>query len=210
MESNYFIPESYKINEKPLHYIDLYMQDQYQKEVYIYANQICKKYNLNKVIDVGCGNAFKLMKYLKEYDTIGIECEPCFSFLKQSYPDRKWFLSGEAEKSFTQDKYEADLTICSDVIEHIIDPDDLIKFLLSIDTKYYIISTPCRYVLNNSNLYKESRKNNINGPPVNPCHVREWTSNEFRKYMEKYFTVEEFYYGLEQIECQYYLLTKKD
>jgi 2-polyprenyl-3-methyl-5-hydroxy-6-metoxy-1,4-benzoquinol methylase len=64
-----------------------------------------------------------------------------------------------------------DLCICSDVIEHIYDPDDfyLMKFLLSLDCSVYIVSTPKRDVMGQD------------GPPVNTHHVLEWNFHELQQ-----------------------------
>ena len=62
-----------------------------------------KKFRLNKVIDIGCGTGFKLIKYLGEFDTIGYETEPSIDFLKKTYPNRKWINSGKPSKTFNKD-----------------------------------------------------------------------------------------------------------
>jgi SAM-dependent methyltransferase len=178
------------------------MTDKYQKEVYIYAQSLMKLHNFNTVVDVGCGSGYKLVKYLGEYDTTGIETEPCISFLRKKYPSLKWLDSGEAEKSFKPHTIKADVVICSDVIEHIVDPDNLIEFLLSIDSTYYVISTPCR------NRLVEFFDRKPLDAPINKCHVREWTMDEFKQYISKRFTLIESHYAPIQKECQFHLLKK--
>ena len=79
----YFLPKNYKHRLNNTHHIDLNETDKYQKEVYIYAKNIMEKYNLNNIIDIGCGSGFKLINYLGIYNTIGYETEPCISFLKK-------------------------------------------------------------------------------------------------------------------------------
>jgi hypothetical protein len=77
----------------------------------------------------------------------------------------------------------ADLVICADVIEHIMDPDLFVKQLLNIrDVKYYIISTPDRDTVRGKLDY---------GPPANKHHIREWNLFEFRRYMEQFFEIKE-------------------
>ena len=203
---------NYCINNNPHHHNDKNLKDESQKEVYDYCKIFMKKNKFNNVIDVGCGSGYKLIKILGEFNTIGIETEPCYSHLKSKYPLRNWLLSGEKEKSFIlyNEINRPDVVICSDVIEHIINPDILLDYLISLNSKYYIISTPCRNVLCNrpkfSNIYKIS----WNGPPINNCHVREWTIEEFKKYISNKFDVVRSYYGKNQIECQYHLLKIKN
>jgi 2-polyprenyl-3-methyl-5-hydroxy-6-metoxy-1,4-benzoquinol methylase len=143
--------KNYQINSSPRHHNDEIYKDEWQKGVYLFTKNFMKENKLNNIIDVGCGSGYKLVNILEEFNTIGVETEPCYSILKKKYPLRKWLLSGEKEKSFMMydDLYETDVVICSDVIEHIIDPDVLLDYLISLNSKYYIISTPCRQVLCN-------------------------------------------------------------
>jgi hypothetical protein len=73
---------------------------------------------------------------------------------------------------------------------------------LSTVSKYFLISTPCRDIL-----VKYSKYNPL-GPPKNKCHVREWTMDEFKEYMSKYFTILESHYAEKQRECQFHLCIK--
>ncbi len=60
--------------------------------------------------------------------------------------------------------------VCSDVIEHVANPDELLASLKSIKgTKYYIISTPDRGLIPQKQY----------GPPLNKTHMREWNFKEF-------------------------------
>lgn len=204
----YCLPIKYKINKNNLHFDDTkYPNDECQKEVYIYVKKFMKDKNLKKIIDIGCGSGFKLIKYLGEFDTIGIETEPCISFLKKKYPNNIWINSGEMEKSFNiKDidlEKEYDIVMSSDVIEHIRDPDELIKFMKKIKSKYYLLSTPCRQVLFDKKL------RTFYGPPGNKAHVREWTFNEFKMYLNKYFEILDSKKGEFQISCQWHLLANK-
>ena len=147
--------------------------DKWQKEVYVYANEIMKKNNFKKIIDIGCGSGYKLIKYLSEFETVGYETEPCITFLREKYPNNKWINSGNPSESFNNfDDKNCDLIMSSDVIEHIVDPDELIKYMKSFSCKYFLISTPCLEVLINN--FGRKRFD----PPVNKAHVREWTFNE--------------------------------
>lgn len=212
MDKTFCIEQPYHCRLNPEHHDDVNYKDEYQREVYEFASKFMSQHNFKTVADVGCGSAFKFIKYLKQYITTGYETEPCFSFLKKTYPNREWLLSGEPEKSFPNKNIildqepSYDLVICSDVIEHIIDPDELIHFLLSLTTKYYLISTPCRKILLTHPQY--SYYQNPKGPPANNAHVREWTMNELKKYLSQYFNIESSAYCEQQVECQYHLLTK--
>jgi hypothetical protein len=148
---------------------------------------------------------------LRDFNTVGIETEPCYTYLQETYPEFKWLLSGEKEKSFKiyDEINNSDVVICSDVIEHIVNPNDLVEYLLSLKSKYYIISTPCREVLCNHPKFSYYYRKSLYGPPINKCHVREWTMDEFKEYISTNFLIISSHYGDEQLECQYHLLKIK-
>ena len=203
--------KNYIINNNPEHHDDSNWLDEGQKEVYQFCSQFMLEKGLNTVVDIGCGSGYKLIKYLGEFKTIGVETEPCFSLLKTKYPEREWLISGEKEKSFND--YDSiqnnDVVLCCDVIEHIIDPDILLDYLISLNANYYIISTPCREILCKGQKYSPHYRQHWSGPPKNVCHVREWTMGEFIEYLSNKFNIINSFYGKEQIECQYHLLSIK-
>lgn len=200
----YSIPLNYKIRENNAHHNDMDETDKYQKEVYLYVKSFMETNNLKKVIDIGCGSGYKLIKYLGNFETIGYETEPCISFLRNKYPNNTWINSGESEKSFGENNnLQCDIIMASDVIEHIRDPNKLIEFMKTFNTKYFLISTPCRKILAET-MPKWAGKN-INGPPKNEAHIREWTYEEFIMYLNKHFKVLHSELGKEQKACHWHL-----
>ena len=112
---------------------------------------------------------------------------------KKKHPNEEWIDSGKPEESLPEswnfNSRKLDIYICSDVIEHIHNPNDLAQFLLSLKFKAYVISTPKR----------EARKHFL-GPPVNTHHVREWTLHESKMYLESLgFRVVKSYEGIQHI-----------
>ena len=203
----YYIMEDYVINENPTHHNDINYTDEGQDEVYMFAKTILERENLNTVVDVGCGSGYKLIKYFDQYNTIGTETEPCISFLKQKYPNKVWINSGEPEKSFSDYKQNCDLLICSDVVEHIIDPQILMDYLNSFEFKYLIISTPDRLVLRDK-ISGYGMRSWV-GPPINEAHVREWEFDEFNNFLSETFNVIEGQHGIKQQECMFFICEKK-
>ena len=199
---NYCMSPSYTPRLNPGHHDDRTYEDAYQNEVYEYALSYAKQNGFCTVCDVGCGSAFKLMKYFKDFITIGIETEPCLSYLMEKYPTRLWYPSGEAEKNLPEKIHSADLVICCDVVEHIVNPDLLMNYLAAMNANAFILSTPDRAVL-------ESWGWPPNGPPRNECHVREWNESEFVAYVSQFFTVTEVSHGASQTECMWLLCVKR-
>ncbi|HEX6181748.1 MAG TPA: methyltransferase domain-containing protein [Chitinophagaceae bacterium] len=151
--------------------------DEWQKEVYEIALNYMQQEKFHSIIDVGCGSAYKLI-HLGNYDTIGIEVEPTYTWLRQKYPGNKWLLFDEVDPT----RLRTDLVICADVIEHMANPDDLLHFIQAIQFRTLIISTPERDSVAGKNDY---------GPPRNTAHYREWNAQEFKKYLSDYFTVDQ-------------------
>lgn len=208
-KEKYFLPDNYQIRENNAHDDERKHTDQYQLEVYLFTKTFMKDRGYRKVIDVGCGSGYKLVHHLGEFDTLGIETEPCYSFLKETYPDRNWHISGEPEISFPSDHLDAEMVLCVDVIEHIRDPKLLIDYLLSLKFKHCIISTPDRHVLSEHPKYRERYSSAKFGPPINKTHVREWGYDEFICFLSQYFAIEESHHGRRQMECQWHVCTKK-
>lgn len=173
LDCNYISPNKYH------HYDDREETDNWQLEVYLFALGLMVRNGFKTVADIGCGSGYKLVHYLKDYETIGVELAENVSYLKKTYPDRKW---QESDFSLTAE-IDADVIIFSDVIEHLVDPDLALAYIKKQSFKYLIISTPAREFL-----YQESEPF-FYGPPRNPAHQREWTMVEFRAYIEKHFVV---------------------
>jgi SAM-dependent methyltransferase len=204
----FFLPTTYKTRLNNAHYSDIHNTDGHQKEVYLMAREIMRqlvppneKKRTGFVADIGAGSGYKLVHYLSpEFKTIGFETEPAISFLRETYPDQEWFDSGKPEESMpTYDGNSFDLCICSDVIEHIRDPDALLAFLLSLECSVYVISTPKREVLA------------MEGPPGNTHHVREWTFHELQAYVaDQGFHVVRAVDGLQHASTQFLVAVKAE
>jgi len=191
----YCIPTEYKTNPE---YVPLDVSNEitektggrYQVEVYMKAEELSRLNNCKKILDIGCGSGYKLVKYFIGHDTLGIEVEPNYSTLTINYPNRRWMM---ADYSRPLDE-EFDMVICADVLEHVVDPDIIMKYIVNINPKCIVFSTPAREILG-------EKKHPIMGPPYNRYHIREWTSDEFSDYVSKWFDVKGVF------NKNYYLLT---
>ena len=175
---NFCIKQGYHHSKKVEQFDDTIFTDEWQREVYLKAADLIRKNSFRSVIDVGCGSAYKLVHILGEFDTTGIEIEPTYSWLQKKYPQRKWLLFDNTNPS----EMNGHVVICSDVIEHISNPDQLMKFLASINFQKLIITTPERDLVAGKKDF---------GPPRNTAHYREWNADEFRNYVSIWFYVEQ-------------------
>lgn len=178
-ENNYFLPPNYKTQKNMIPWDDTpYNNEAHQKEVYLLALDVLHKFNLNSVIDIGTGSGYKLIKYFKSWPFIGVDLPPTVAWLNKKHPQydwREWCPSLFATCN-------AELLICSDVIEHIEEPDFFLQSLQCFSTvKKFVISTPDRELV---------RGPRDIGPPANPAHYREWTRKEFKNYLQCFFRVD--------------------
>jgi len=173
---NYYVKSGYKSRDSYFHYDDMQEEDKWQLEVYLHAYSIMKKNGFTKAVDFGCGSGFKLINYLGEFETIGYELIDNVVKLREKYPARRW-----EESVFSNDLIiDADVIVCSDVIEHLVDPNELLRFFLNQKFHYIILSTPDRNIVRG---FEDC------GPPKNSAHVREWSYIEFRKYISDWFDI---------------------
>lgn len=177
---NYCIIKGYQPNDAhEIKSIDASKRsDKHQIKIYELAKQIAEINSLNKIADVGCGTGFKLKKYFNKNDIIGYDITSNVMWLIKKYPNNLWIVS-----DFNSTPAIADLVICADVIEHVNNPDELINFIIKMNPKHVIISTPDRDQL------RDKYDRPYLGPPKNKHHFREWSFSEFDDYISVYFDI---------------------
>ena len=176
----YDIAPGYRHRDCANYYDDTENGDEWQREVYEEARRIMLEHQLRSVTDVGCGSGYKLVRQLGEFDTTGVDLPETIERVRRRYPERKW-KAGSFEEVILP---RADLVVCADVIEHVLDPDLLMRLIRRATGNRVVISTPDR------DLVYQGRTMYRFGPPANPAHVREWSFEEFRRYADRFFEVE--------------------
>ena len=179
MEARYCIRWPYRARRTYHHYDDSTCEDHWQLEVYLHALGLMKKHNLTSIVDIGCGSGYKLVTYFADYQTLGLEVPENVRLLQKRYPDKQWQVSDSSVKP----TISTDVIICADVIEHMVDPDELVTYIKGIPFQYLVLSTPDR------KLIYRPWKRGYWGPPRNKAHQREWTLPEFGRYISLHFDV---------------------
>lgn len=178
-QTRYRISPHYVARNQYHHYDDSECEDEWQLEIYLHALGLMITNEFTHIADVGCGSGYKLVKYFEGFSSVGYELPVNVDILKKRYPDKDWRVSDFTKKN----EIKADVIVCSDVIEHLIEPDDLLNYLKNQSFEYLIVSTPDRDLCySDGDVY-------LSGPPKNKAHQREWNFNEFRAYMDKHFDV---------------------
>ena len=161
----------------------------YQHAVFKEANKFLRANLCNRekicVADLGCGAAQKTQVLRagigNSMQYIGFDQPECVEWLGANYPKGQWVPvnlldSPEALRQSSSYRHRADLVICSDVVEHVSEPDMVfawLKFLCK-PGGWIIISTVDRS--------RVRRRGNRN--PPNKSHVYEWTKSEFLKLLQ--------------------------
>lgn len=166
-------------NRKTAPYLDTTKDAEiYQYAVYEFAKEIIKKYNLKSVLDIGCGLGTKLTEiiYPVSRDITGIDVEYAIGLCKKKYSFGQWLIDDIENPRLKLNK-NFDLIIAADLIEHLINPDKLLSYLVEYCHKdtLFIISTPERGLVRGKYDF---------GPPGNITHVREWNMREFSRYIK--------------------------
>ena len=179
--SQFEIKRGYQHRDVVVLHDDSGMADEYQKPVYQAAAQLMRDNHWKTVIDIGCGSGYKLVHYLGEFNTTGVDLDWMIEKTRSVYPEQKWIPSS----SFNPADTEADMIICADVIEHVEDPAAFLTDIFTIrNWKCAVISTPERDL-------KRGRYHF--GPPPNPHHYREWNEAELVRFISKFAEVDAHY-----------------
>lgn len=148
----------------------------YQYPVYQFAAQLIARRSISRVIDVGCGAGIKLASLQTRFprvEFVGIDQGEAVAFCLKTHRFGQWLVD-DFDRPATGAP-SGDLVICSDVIEHVRNPDTLLAYLKARlrPGGCLLLSTPDRDALH--------------GPGCrecpNPSHVREWNIQEFGQYV---------------------------
>ena len=179
----HFLAKGYRSRKSIMHWDDSQCKDEWQDQVYVFAHRIAKDRGYSRILDFGCGSGYKLMKHFKEFNTCGYELDPALSFLKKTYPDREW-REGGLDASYFND---ADMVICSDVIEHLPEPQLLLHAISQSSAKTVVLSSPSAEIFADFGGTSSRRF----GPPAIPTHFREWSTLEFGRFVNQFLPVSE-------------------
>lgn len=142
------------------------------------ARHVAGDSQIKTVLDWGCGSGAMLVKHFGHLQTVGVDVPYRLPQQQQRFPTRRW----EACPVLA----DADLIVCVDVIEHVDDPISLLQTFAAGSWRQLFVTTPDRALVAKFKCHtKETKTRQINGPPRNQRHTREWTLAEFDRLIRR-------------------------
>jgi hypothetical protein len=96
----YCIKDGYRARLKNRYFDDTPLKDEWQKEVYETARGLADLHGFRSILDIGTGSAYKLLKYFRDEDTLGMDLPKTVAWLRRTYPDRRWTDKLEPQTGF--------------------------------------------------------------------------------------------------------------
>jgi len=148
----------------------------WQPDVYDLAAALGTLTGCSHIIDLGCGRGQKLSRLHPGFAILGVDCGANLQHCRQAYNWGSWIewdLELPACPPIDHETVSQSVIVCSDVIEHLLDPSHLLGYIRSWlrHSPIAVLSTPERDL---------TRGVGDLGPPGNPAHVREWNIDEFK------------------------------
>ena len=180
-----FLPADYRPRAVPDYFDDglsIESSTVFQPEVYPVALHILAGSGRRRLVDVGCGVGRKLAEAPVEA-RLGLDFGANIARCREVYPHaaewRECDLSEPVPADLVDSIGPQDVVVCSDVIEHLVDPRPSLGFLRICFERgaAVITSTPERVLV---------RGADHRGPPPNPAHVCEWALEEYRALLGAY------------------------
>jgi SAM-dependent methyltransferase len=148
----------------------------YQWSAYRRAAQLAAQEGVRTVVDVGCGVGTKLVEFFHSFDIYGVDQASAVK-VAGSLDQAGTYIADDFDnpRPSLLLPSPADMVICSDVIEHVVDPDQLLSYIRGMSDGHtlMILTTPDRAALYGADCLAAQ----------NPFHVREWTFHEFGAYL---------------------------
>lgn len=153
--------------------------DEAMNPVYAWiACRVATDHRIRTVLDWGCGSGAMLVKHFGHLETIGVDVPYRLQQQRKRFPKRRW--------ESCSARAEADLIVCVDVIEHVDDPAELLRMFSAGRWRQLFITTPERDLVAKYKCRTPAEKlRQTSGPPRNLRHTREWTIDEFDRFIRR-------------------------
>lgn len=142
-----------------------------------------KHLNIDSILDVGCGEGFTLARFKKEkigknYEGIEID-DGAIELSKKLYPSLKIQKGNIYDLPYKSISF--DLTVCTEVLEHLDNPKKAYKELIRVSKKYILLSVPNEPWFT---FQRMARFQNLRHFGAHPEHIQHWTYSAFHKFVK--------------------------
>jgi SAM-dependent methyltransferase len=141
--------------------------------------------NISSELDVGCGSAYvtDYISHLDHNNIFGLDISPDKIDLARSLYPRRSFIVGDGRSIPFQDN-QFDLVVATEVLEHQQKPEDLMKEIYRVSSRYAFISVPDDFIWRMGNLIRGKYLDswgNCEG------HVQHWDRGSLEKFLGSFF-----------------------
>lgn len=151
---------------------------------YFTLSSMCTRLRIKKVLDAGCGEGFTLDKLRKEkigLEFVGVDNSAiAINLGKKLFPS--FILKVDDIYNLSFDDSSQDLVLCTEVLEHLKEPERAINELIRVSKKYVVLSVPNEPFFSFRNLLKGKHIKRLGNTPG---HINWWTSSTFEKLVKK-------------------------
>lgn len=150
---------------------------------YSTLSSMCTRLRIKKVLDAGCGEGFTLDKLRKEkigLEFVGVDNSAiAINLGKKLFPS--FILKVDDIYNLSFDDSSQDLVLCTEVLEHLKEPERAINELIRVSKKYVVLSVPNEPFFSFRNLLKGKHIKRLGNTPG---HINWWTSHAFERLVQ--------------------------
>ena len=144
---------------------------------------LAKPLNPKKVLDAGCGEGFSLNKLI--INNVGEELEgienskEAIILGKKLFPKAKIKLGSIYDLPYNSNNF--DLVLCTEVLEHLENPQKALSEIIRVSKKYIILSVPNEPFFRLANFLAGKYIKSFGNPPD---HVNHWNLFSFQRFIK--------------------------
>jgi len=142
-----------------------------------------RPYQIDTVLDAGCGEGFTLDRLRREKigkTYSGIEYDQkAVDIANNLYPEIDIKQGDIYKLPFKSNSF--DLVVCTEVLEHLDNPKKAYRELLRVSRKYVLITVPNEPIFT---LQRIAKLKNIRHLGAHPEHIQHWSSGAFLKFVK--------------------------
>ncbi len=151
-----------------------------------HLDALLENVNPRRVLDVGCGEGYISQHIKEKYPEThveGVDFSPGILEVARELNPDIMFLEGNIY-SLEYEDYLFDLVIACEVLEHLDKPEDAIKELKRVSSRYVILSVPNEPFFRIANILRFRYLRRLGNTPG---HLNNWTRKEFSDILQKNF-----------------------